>query len=78
MYAEDEQTYKVAINHEHQYPIWLARRKNPSGWLDVGKEGKKAACLDYIKEIWIDMRPNSVHQRLARANHPIQIVNNDE
>jgi MbtH protein len=71
MYAEDvqeSQEYKVVINHEEQYSIWPVGKKNPLGWQDVGKQGQKSACLDYIKETWIDMRPLSVRQQLARKN----------
>lgn len=62
MYTEDvqdTQEYKVVINHERQYSIWPALQKNPSGWHDVGKEGKKSACLDYIQEAWTDMHPRA-------------------
>jgi len=28
---EDERSYKVVINHEEQYSIWLHEKANPSG-----------------------------------------------
>lgn len=54
--------YKV-INHEEQYTIWPAGRENPLGWNDVGKVGRESDCLDYIEEVWTDMRPASVRQK---------------
>jgi uncharacterized protein YbdZ (MbtH family) len=30
--------YKVVINHEEQYSIWLADHENPLGWRDVGSK----------------------------------------
>ena len=57
---EDRQIYKVVINHEDQYSIWLADRANPPGWRDGGKTGTKAECLAHIKEVWVDMRPLSL------------------
>lgn len=62
---EDERIYKVVVNHEEQYSIWFADREIPSGWKDVGKEGKKSECLDYIKEVWTDMRPLSLRREMA-------------
>ncbi|HVB20477.1 MAG TPA: MbtH family protein [Ktedonobacteraceae bacterium] len=57
---EDTTIYKVVVNHEEQYSIWLADRENPSGWRDAGKAGLKSECLAYIKELWTDMRPLSL------------------
>lgn len=61
---EDTLTYKVVINHEEQYSIWPEHRDNPLGWNDVGKTGSKQDCLDYIKEVWTDMRPLSLRQHM--------------
>jgi MbtH protein len=47
----------VVINHEEQYAIWPSDRRLPSGWRDTGKNGSKDVCLDYIEEVWTDMRP---------------------
>jgi MbtH protein len=62
---EDNRTYKVVVNHEEQYSIWLADKENPLGWKDVGKSGLKQECLDYIKEVWTDMRPLSLRKKMA-------------
>ncbi len=59
---EDTTIYKVVVNHEEQYSIWPAERENPLGWRDAGKRGLKKECLEYIKEIWIDMRPLSLRK----------------
>lgn len=56
---EDDTVYKVVVNHEEQYSIWPADRENPPGWSDAGFSGTKRECLDYIKEIWIQVRPLS-------------------
>jgi MbtH protein len=60
----DQTTYKVVMNHEEQYSIWPADRDNPLGWENAGKEGNKAECLEYIKEIWTDMRPLSLRKQM--------------
>ncbi len=66
---EDKRNYKVVVNHEGQYSIWLADREPPLGWQEVGKQGKKSECLSYIKEVWTDMRPLSLRkQMIERAS----------
>lgn len=56
--------FKVVINHEEQYSIWPAEKENALGWRDAGKRGSKAECLDYIKEVWADMRPLSLRKAM--------------
>jgi len=64
---EDNTVYKVVVNHEEQYSIWPADRENALGWKDAGKEGSKTDCLDYIKEVWTDMRPLSLRKKMEEA-----------
>jgi MbtH protein len=61
---DDTALYKVVVNHEEQYSIWLAERENPLGWKDAGKSGLKQECLAYIKEVWTDMRPLSLRKKM--------------
>ena len=61
---EDRTVYKVVINHEEQYSIWPADRELPLGWNSVGKSGAKQECLDYIEEVWTDMRPLSLRKKM--------------
>ncbi|ALF53784.1 antibiotic synthesis protein MbtH [Nostoc piscinale CENA21] len=65
---EDTTIYKVVVNHEEQYSIWPLERENPLGWQDVGKSGLKQECLDYIKEVWTDMRPLSLRQKMQATS----------
>lgn len=60
----DEREYQVVINHEEQYSVWPAGRSVPDGWKAVGKTGSKADCLDYIQEVWTDMRPLSLRKQM--------------
>jgi uncharacterized protein YbdZ (MbtH family) len=67
----DDREYRVVINHEEQYSIWLADRENPPGWRDGGRVGKKEECLAYIGEVWTDMRPLSLRKRMEElARNP--------
>ena len=61
---EDTTVYKVVVNHEEQYSIWPAHRENPLGWQNAGKSGLKPECLEYIKEVWTDMRPRSLREKM--------------
>jgi MbtH protein len=68
MYQSDQEDitiYKVVVNHEEQYSIWPSEKENPLGWKDAGKSGLKSECLEYIKEVWTDMRPLSLRQKMA-------------
>ena len=62
---KDNKTYKVVVNHEEQYSIWLDNLEIPLGWQDTGKSDRKQECLDYIEQMWTDMRPLSLRQEMA-------------
>ncbi len=64
---EDMTIYKVVVNHEEQYSIWPADRENALGWRDAGKSGIKSECLDYIKQVWTDMRPLSLRKQMEES-----------
>ncbi len=61
---DDDRIYAVVINHEEQYSIWPEDREIPKGWKAVGKTGTKQECLDYIEEVWTDMRPASLRKHM--------------
>ncbi|NJK80959.1 MAG: MbtH family NRPS accessory protein [Chloroflexaceae bacterium] len=58
--------YRVVVNFEGQYSIWPAEQQNPPGWRDGGKTDTREACLDFIEEVWLDMRPRSLRRPVAR------------
>ena len=63
--GESEDTkYRVVVNDEGQYSIWAVDRPNPAGWRDAPKSGSKSECLAYIKEVWTDMRPLSLRNKM--------------
>jgi MbtH protein len=67
---EDSRIYLVVVNAEEQYSIWPMDKKVPAGWSAVGKQGPKPDCLQYIEEVWTDMRPLSLRQRMEAAPAP--------
>jgi len=68
---EDTTIYKVVVNHEEQYSIWLADKDNALGWKDAGKTGLKQECLEYIQEVWIEMKPLSLRKRMQENTSTI-------
>lgn len=71
---ENQDTYRVVVNHEDQYSIWPDYREIPLGWRDVGVSGTKDACLDHIEKVWTDMRPLSLRKRMEelKNNPPVE------
>jgi MbtH protein len=63
---DDKTVYRAVLNHEEQYSIWPAHLDLPLGWRDAGKSGTKAECLEYIGQVWTDMRRHN-RRRINRA-----------
>jgi MbtH protein len=64
----DTRTYAVVLNAEEQYSIWLEHRALPNGWRPEGTTGSRTDCLTRIDELWVDMRPLSLRQRMDRQD----------
>jgi MbtH protein len=64
---DDDARYQVLVNDEEQYSLWLADQDIPAGWRPVGKEGSKAECMEYVDEVWTDMRPRSLREQMDGA-----------
>jgi len=67
----EDTKYKVVVNHEEQYSIWVADRPNPPGWRDAARSGSKSECLAYIREVWTDMRPLSLRKKME---NPVSVA----
>ncbi len=63
--TEDTRTYTVLVNDEEQYSLWLMELTIPAGWRSTGKVGSKEECLEYVRNVWTDMRPLSLRKALA-------------
>ncbi len=59
--------YQVVVNHEEQYAIYPGQQALPKGWKAVGKSGNLQDCMNYIEEVWTDMRPLSL-RRIEEKN----------
>jgi MbtH protein len=65
----DEKLWVAVVNLEGQYSIWLADRELPAGWTFAGKRGTEDECLDFIEQMWTDMRPLSLRHALDTQTH---------
>ena len=63
--SDDNKIYHIVINEEEQYSIWPASKDIPNGWHKAGIQGLKEDCLLHIKEVWTDMRPLSLRNKMA-------------
>lgn len=59
---DDSRIYRVVINQEKQYSIWLEHKEIPVGWEYAGFSGNKQHCLDYVRANWHDMRSLSLRK----------------
>jgi MbtH protein len=69
---DDGRRYVVIFNHEEQYSIWPSQRLIPAGWRNVGNDGSRLECLEYVETVWTDMRPLSVRKRMNKSSRAIQ------
>jgi MbtH protein len=60
----EDTEYAVVINHEEQYSIWPRKLAIPEGWKETKMHGLLYPCVKYIKEVWTDMRPLSLRQKI--------------
>ncbi len=61
---EDPTRYAVVVDDEERYSIWPADRERPLGWYFEGFQGTKRECIVHIEEVWTDMRPKSIRDRV--------------
>ncbi len=67
-YTIDGDQFQVLVNSELQYSIWPAGQPAPDGWVSEGPVGSKRECLDYVDAHWLDMRPKSLRDSMARSD----------
>ena len=63
--------FKVIVNEEDHYSLWLVDREDPPGWRDIGEMRASAMeCLDYIEELYFRERlpePAPVSSSISQA-----------
>jgi MbtH protein len=70
-WGNDEATiFTVLVNQEEQYSLWPKSKDIPDGWRSTGKVGSKPDCLQYVTEVWTDMRPLSLRRAMPEVARP--------
>ncbi len=64
-FDDDRAEFLVVVNHEEQYSLWPAFKEIPAGWTATGPRGSRKVCLDWIEQVWTDMRPKSLREAMA-------------
>ncbi|MEV4142816.1 MbtH family protein [Amycolatopsis sp. NPDC049691] len=62
---DENTTYQVLLNDEGQYSLWPADKEVPAGWQPDGTRGTRQECMDHVDEVWTDMRPRSLRERMS-------------
>jgi MbtH protein len=65
-FENEDGTYYALINDEGQYSLWPTFVTVPEGWTIVHGEESRQACLDFIEQNWVDMRPKSLIEEMAQ------------
>ncbi|WP_031084387.1 MbtH family protein [Streptomyces sp. NRRL S-1831] len=63
----EAQQMKVLVNDEEQYSLWPAHLAVPESWRETGTAGSKEECLEYVREVWVDMRPKSLRLQMEQS-----------
>lgn len=74
VFDREDIIFQVVVNHEEQYSIWPDYKEMPKGWRKAGKSGYKKECLEYIEEVWTDMRPLSLRKAMEAQQKELQDV----
>lgn len=61
----EDTDYQVLVNDEEQYSLWPLDIDVPAGWRATGTRGGKQECMDHVDQVWTDMRPRSLRERMA-------------
>jgi uncharacterized protein YbdZ (MbtH family) len=68
-FEDDKSEYVVVINKEEQYSLWPAFKEIPAGWSATGTRGSRQVCLEWIEQVWTDMRPKSLREAMDGARN---------
>lgn len=57
--------FVAIVNDERQYSLWPALITVPDGWRTVYGPDIREHCLEWIEQMWTDMRPASLVERMG-------------
>jgi MbtH protein len=59
-FDDQDGSYAVLVNEEGQHSLWPAATPVPAGWTQAFGPTDRAACLEYVRTNWTDIRPRSL------------------
>jgi glycopeptidolipid biosynthesis protein len=62
-FDDDSARFLVLANDEEQHSLWPVFADVPAGWRVVFGEAERSACLEYVEQNWLDIRPKGLHGR---------------
>lgn len=65
-FDDSEANFRVLTNDDEQHSLWPAFADVPAGWRVVYGGADREACLNFIEQNWIDIRPRTLRETLAR------------
>ncbi|GLE51066.1 MbtH-like protein [Mycobacterium montefiorense] len=70
-FDDEKGNFLVLVNDEEQHSLWPVFADVPAGWQVIYGEADRAACLEYIEQNWLDIRPKSLRARLMGAQRDV-------
>jgi MbtH protein len=64
-FEQDDAEYVVLVNDDGQYSLWPVFAAIPPGWWVCLQRTSRKACLEFVENIWTDMRPRRLVSRSA-------------
>ena len=65
-FDDDNGQFCVLVNEEGQYSLWPTFKEVPAGWQETGPRGSRTECLQFIEQVWLDMRPRSLIEAMKK------------
>jgi MbtH protein len=59
-FDDADAAYRVLVNDEGQHSLWPAFADVPEGWTVAHDTDTREACLAYVEQNWVDIRPRSL------------------
>ncbi|TLG75095.1 MbtH family protein [Methylocystis sp. B8] len=59
-FDDESLTFLVLVNSQGQHSLWPTFAQEPRGWRRLFGPSERSACLKFVDEHWIDMRPGSL------------------
>ncbi|WP_431031777.1 MbtH family protein [Streptomyces sp. P6-2-1] len=59
-FDDESAEFLVLVNDENQHSLWPAFAEVPAGWTIAFGKDSRQACVDFVEENWVDMRPRSL------------------